>query len=140
MDVIITNKSALPISIIEFKLNNRFKFNSYSKPGTEYPVTTKSAKEVHNNITFYSGEERKLEFQISDKWLQPIIDIPPYTSLRGHLFFHANDISDLNIGENTLEIVTSRKNFSFQVKPFNKLDTVIPLPDEVQKVREANLF
>ncbi|PGB34872.1 hypothetical protein COM07_25775 [Bacillus toyonensis] len=140
MDIIITNKSALPISIIEFKLNNRFKFNSYSRPGTEYPVTTQSAKQVHNNVTFYGAEERKLEFQISDKWLQPIIDIPPYTSLRGHLFFHANDTNDLNIGENTLEIVTSRKNFSFQVKLFNKLDSVIPLPNEVREVREANLF
>ncbi|AYY27380.1 hypothetical protein ACS2QC_17090 [Bacillus cereus group sp. Bce033] len=140
MDVIITNKSALPISIIEFKLNNRFKFNSYSKPGTEYPVTTKSAKQIHNNIEFYDGDERKLEFQISDKWLQPIIDIPPYTSLRGHLFFHASDISDLNFGENTLEITTSRKNFSFQVKLYNKFNSVIPLPDKVHEARETIPF
>ncbi|MFJ8521423.1 hypothetical protein [Bacillus cereus] len=140
MDVIITNKSALPISIIEFKLNNRFKFNSYSKPGTEYPVTTKSAKQIHNNIEFYDGDERKLEFQISDKWLQPIIDIPPYTSLRGHLFFHASDTNDLNIGENTLEIVTSRKKFSFQVKLNNKLNSVIPLPDKVHGARETFPF
>ncbi|PHA22040.1 hypothetical protein [Bacillus wiedmannii] len=140
IDVIITNKSALPISIIEFKLNDSFKFTSYSRPSSNYCVTTTSAKRVQNAITFYGAEERSFDFQIDDTWLQPIIDIPPYTSLRGHLFFHFNDISNVGIGKNTLEIITSRKAFSFPIRISDKLISVAPLPNEVCDIREKKLF
>ncbi|MCU5457071.1 hypothetical protein NST86_12215 [Bacillus sp. FSL L8-0199] len=140
MDVTITNKSALPISIIEFTLNNSFEFTSYCRPNSEYHVTTNSTKRKKNNVTFYGGEEQSFYFPIDDTWLQPIVDIPPYTSLRGHLFFYFNDISNVNIGENTLEIITSRKTFSFPVRIADKLISVVPLPDEVCEIREQKFF
>lgn len=140
MDVIITNKSALPISIIEFTLNNQFKFNSYTRPSSEYTVTLKAAKVEQDGVVIHYAEEKKRTFPIEDTWLQPMIDIPPYTSLRGHLLFRFNDKSDVHIGNNTLKIITSRKTFSFQVKITDEILSVVPLPEEVRKVRDSNLF
>ncbi|PEM83675.1 hypothetical protein CN639_21505 [Bacillus toyonensis] len=136
IDVIITNESALPISIIEFTLNNKLNFNSYSQPNNEYSTTTKAGKEVHNGIISFSGNEHKLIFPVNDTWLKPVIDIPPYTSLRGHLFFHFNEIEDVNIGNNTLEIVTSRKTFFFQVKISESVHSVLPLPNSILEARD----
>lgn len=136
IDVIITNESALPISIIEFTLNNKLNFNSYSRPNDEYSITTKAGKEMHNGVVSFSGTEEKLIFPINDTWLKPVMDIPPYTSLRGHLFFHFNEIDDVNIGNNTLEIVTSRKTFSFQVKISDSVHSVLPLPNSILEDRD----
>ncbi|WP_255257756.1 hypothetical protein [Bacillus cereus] len=140
MDVIITNKSALPISIIEFTLNNQFKFNSYTRPSSEYTVTLQATKVEQDGMVTHYGGGRKRTFPIEDTWLQPMIDIPPYTSLRGHLLFRFNDKSDVHIGNNTLRIITSRKTFSFQVKITEELFSVAPSPEEVRKVRDSNLF
>ncbi len=137
MDVIITNKSALPISIIEFTLNNTSKFNSYSKHSPEYIVTTQPGKQEQDGIIHYA-EEKKHIFQMEDSWLQPIINIPPYTSFRGHLLFRFNDKSEVHIGNNTLEVITSRETFSFQVKITKEILSVIPLPDIVLIARDGD--
>ncbi|WP_217563222.1 hypothetical protein, partial [Paenibacillus sp. GbtcB18] len=137
MDVIITNKSALPISIIEFTLNNTSKFNSYSKPSPEYNVTIQPGKQEQDGIIHYA-EEEILFFPIEDSWLQPVIDIPPYTSLRGHLLFRFNDKSEVHIGNNMLEVITSRKTFSFQVKITKEALSAIPLPDLVLIARDGD--
>lgn len=135
MDVIITNESALPISVIEFTLNNKLKFNSYSKPGDEYSVTTSPKEEIHNGVSF-SGIEQKSVFPIGDDWLNPVIDIPPYTTLRGHLFFHFNDINDVSIGNNTLSIITSRKTFSFPIKVSDSIQSVLQPSSRVLEARD----
>ncbi|MBG0962461.1 hypothetical protein [Bacillus sp. SRB1LM] len=138
MDVIITNKSALPISIIEFSLNNTSKFNSYSKPSPEYTVTIQPGKQEKDGMVIHYAQEKKHIFPMEDSWLQPIIDIPPYTSLRGHLLFRFNDKSEVHIGNNTLEVITSRKTFSFQVKITKEFLSVIPLPDSVLIARDGD--
>ncbi|HFJ9270707.1 TPA: hypothetical protein ACGW6O_001116 [Bacillus cereus] len=140
LDVIITNESALPISVIEFNLNNKLNFNSYSKPNDEYSITTKAGKEVHNGVVSFSGNEHKLIFPMNDTWLKPVINIPPYTSLRGHLFFHFNEKDDVNIGNNTLKIITSRKTFSFQVKISDSVHSVLPLPNKILEARDESFF
>ncbi|WP_240184693.1 hypothetical protein [Bacillus sp. H1m] len=84
------------------------------------------------------AEEKKHIFPMEDSWLQPIIDIPPYTSLRGHLLFRFNDKSEVHIGNNTLEVITSRETFSFQVKITKEILSVIPLPDLVLIARDGD--
>jgi hypothetical protein len=37
-EIILVNKSSEPISIIEFTLNDKYHFNSYSKPGGYYTI------------------------------------------------------------------------------------------------------
>lgn len=139
IDVIITNKSALPISIIEFTLNNKRTFNSYSKPGDRYCATTKPRNTIHNGVVF-SGSEHQTIFFIEDKWLQPVFDIPPYTSIRGTLFFHFNDPNDVMVGDNTLEVITSRKNFVFTIKISGNVHSALPLPDRILRARDENFL
>ncbi|SCC32361.1 Uncharacterized protein BCZB5J_02575 [Bacillus cereus] len=138
MDVIITNNSALPISIIEFTLNNTSKFNSYSKPSPEYNVTLHPGKQEQDGMVIHYGLEEIQFFPMEDSWLQPIINIPPYTSFRGHLLFRFNDKSEVHIGNNTLEVITSRETFSFQVKITKEILSVIPLPDIVLIARDGD--
>ncbi|PGC69309.1 hypothetical protein COM21_07970 [Bacillus toyonensis] len=139
IDVIITNKSALPISIIEFTLNNTRTFNSYSKPGNRYCATTQPRDTIHNGV-LSSGTEHQTIFFIDDKCLQPVLDIPPYTSIRGTLFFHFNDPNDVMVGDNTLEIITSRKNFVFSIKISGNVHSVLPLPDRILRARDEKFL
>lgn len=115
-EVIITNNSSKPISIIEFTLNDEFTYNSYTKPGNEYQVTIRPNKQHKNGITFF-GSSLIHAFEVKKNVIVPISTIPPHTSIRGILFFNiGNDKSKINIGENTLKLHTSRKVFVFKLK------------------------
>lgn len=126
-EVIITNKSSKPISIIEFKLNDNFIFNGYTKPGECYKVTTKPTKYKSTPSISIEGVEECATFPISDNWLKPVLTIPPHTSTRGYLFFNIkSDTSDVRIGKNDLTIITSRKDFKAELEIFEKCNSVLP--------------
>lgn len=134
-DVIVTNRSAKPISIIEFVLNDYLKFNSYSRPGDVYLITVKPPKEKIDGVTFVSAFSFKKEISIQNDLLKPVIDIPPYTSIRGYLFFSFSDKNDVNVGQNKLEIITSRKTFVKDLSVFDIEKSRLPLPGNIEKVR-----
>lgn len=128
-EVVITNKSSKPISIIEFKLNNTYFFNNYTKPGEKYEVTIKPGRtKLPSNVYSY-GDSKTLIYPINEHWLQPVITIPPHVSIRGYLFFNIKDIENVWLGENILTTMTSRKEFSHKIMIFQKHETQI-LPED----------
>ena len=133
-DVIISNQSAKPISIVEFVLNDQLRFNSYNLPGKDYKVTTQPKLETKGGVTF-SGTEKFLNYRVGDSWIQPIIDIPPHSSIRGHLFFHFANKEIVDIGTNKLDIITSRKTFTKDLVVFESQSTRLPLPSNILSVR-----
>ncbi|MGN7938519.1 hypothetical protein [Metabacillus sp. 22489] len=139
LDVVISNRSALPISIIEYKLNDGLIFNSYSKFGSNYKITTQPKIEKDSKgVIFAMGKELSKIFYIEDSYLKPVTDIPPYTSVRGFIFFHYHDKNKVKIGINKLQVVTSRKTFSFQVKISEYVESALQLPSSIQKARNEN--
>lgn len=116
-DVVITNGSSLPISIIDFTLNDKLLFNSYSDPGILYSFKGIQGKVLpeHEALFGQNVTETTQSFPIGDSFLTPILTIPPYTSLRGYLFFKYNNKDDVNLGKNTLKVQTSRKTFIFDL-------------------------
>lgn len=137
-DIIITNKSAKPISIIEFKLNKNLKFNSYSKPGTLYEITiTPRKQKLGNGIIAYGKSESKL-FPINDQWLQPIVEIQPFTSVRGHLFFHFPDKDMVKKERNILEVITSRKTFTTNLDVYEIHESPVLPSKEILEARDQN--
>lgn len=132
IDVVIINQSAQPISIIEFVLNDKVNFNSYSLPGSQYTVTVSPEKETENGLTFH-GSKRSKTYLINDSWLQPLFDIPPYTSTRGFLFFHLPKEDLVDIGHNKLQIFTSRKTFIKDLEIYELEKSRLQLPDDIHK-------
>ncbi|MFU0790697.1 MAG: hypothetical protein ACFWT6_12160 [Virgibacillus proomii] len=138
VDVIITNKSAKPISIIEFVLNDSLRFNSYIRPGSSYSITVKPQEETIDGVIFGYGSSTQIIFSLHNKLLQPVVDIPPYTSVRGFLFFSCFNKDDVNIGKNELKIITSRKTFIKDVNVFDIEMSRLPLPDSIVKARNQH--
>lgn len=138
-DVVVTNRSSKPISIIEFRLNDTYIFNSYTKPGANYSVTLiPIKKEYPGGITTY-GESLSHNFAISNKWLNPIFDVPPYTSLRGYIFFNIKDNEEnVKIGKNKLTVLTSRDKLVTTLEVFLNYDSVLQQQDKFS--RDSNLF
>jgi hypothetical protein len=139
VDVIITNKSALPISIIEFTLNDDLTFNSYSRFGNIYNVTIQPMLERDKNgVLFSIGKAEIKALEIENSYINPVADIPPYTSVRGHLFFHYHDPNKAKVGLNNLNIKTSRGSFSFPVEIYEFVESALELPSSIQKARNEN--
>lgn len=117
-EVVLTNNSSLPISIIEFNLNNDLIFNSYSQPGSKYEFSSKNIKNLpeHENITSEFKNDIKTQvFPIGPYTLKPIIKLDPYSSVRGYLYFKFYDKEQVRVGENKLQVITSRKTFNFDI-------------------------
>lgn len=105
IDIIITNKSSHPISIIEFSTPEFPKFNSYSKTKESFKVT------YRENSTLLVGRDEPI------KYLKPEFIIKPYTSERGFIFFWSGTEHDLDISKKIpITVKTSRKKFKFKVK------------------------
>jgi hypothetical protein len=138
IDIIITNKSAKPISIIEFVLNNSLKFNSYTRPGSAYSITVKPKEESIDGLIISYGSSTQKNFSLHNKLLQPIVDIPPHTSVRGFLFFTSSNENVVNIGKNELKIITSRKTFIKDINIFDIEMSRLPLPDSIVKARNQH--
>jgi hypothetical protein len=138
-DIVITNNSALPISIIEFKLNDDLIFNSYTQPGNTYTVTIRPFNNLDKNgIIFARGDSLSKVFEMKDSYIQPVFDIPPYTSIRGHLFFHYNDESKAQVGKNILKVVTSRRVFTSEIEIYESVHSALELPKDIQKDRNQS--
>lgn len=135
VDIIITNRSAKSISIIEFSLNQNMKFNSYHSPGKLYQVTVTPKNRIHNSGVVFSGSSKKYLYPIEDRWLQPVLDIPPYTSIRGYLYFHFPDKNMVNKKQNKLDIITSRKKFTTHLNVYEFHESAISPPEEILKAR-----
>lgn len=139
IDVIISNKSAKPISIIEFTINDSLKFNSYHMPGKEYIVTTiPSYEKSSSGVVFGFGRKEAKALPIGDQWIQPVLNIPPYSSIRGHLFFHFHEDDEITLGDNELKIITSRKVFLAKVTLSDIEKSRLPLPDSIEKARNQH--
>ena len=104
IEIIITNKSSLPISILEFVIPNYPSFTSYSPVPKFFEVTTE--------------EKTKLVIGKPDsiKYLKPEFTVSPYTSERGYILFWSGFESELIDDKDIpLEILTSRGNFKFKI-------------------------
>jgi len=112
-DIILTNKSSEPISILEFSIPDFPVFNSYSNTKDSFTVTTAE------NSKMIIGKDSPI------KYLKPEVTIGPYTSLRGYIFFWSGLERDLDISKDiTLTIKTSRKNFEEKIKINGKYDSI----------------
>ena len=105
IDLIITNKSSNPISILEFSIPDFPKFNSYSITQDAFYITTGI-----NSRTHIGGD-------IPIKYLKPEITIDPYTSIRGYVFFWSGLECNFDINKHIpLTIKTSRQTFKKSIQ------------------------
>lgn len=113
IDLIITNKSSNPISILEFSIPTFPKFNSYSRTQDSFYVTTKENSSVH-----IGGD-------IPIRYLKPEITIDPYTSIRGYVFFWSGLEYELDINKPILlTIKTSRRTFKKSIQIDSEYDSI----------------
>ncbi|MBC1286911.1 hypothetical protein HB818_14200 [Listeria booriae] len=118
-EVVLVNKSSLPITVIEFILNNKLKHNSHSRAGKVYAYTGSVQKPLteHKGVTFGRTQGNETQFfPIEDNFFKPVFNIEPYSSVRGYVFFKYDDKELVNVGNNELTIRTSRKDFNFDLK------------------------
>lgn len=120
IDITISNQSRLPISIHEIRLNNRLKITPYNIVGKSYEVTTQSNHRIlENGIEVYGGSTNKRGIDINDNQLKPIIDLKPFSSVRGMLVFRYNGkIEEFKYDENKLQLLTPLKTFEFSIGEF----------------------
>lgn len=95
LPVVITNESSLPVTVINFKLNNQHIFAIDSDIENTYKVTQNNKS--HLRRVFKVSEK--------DKLLQPVFTIGPFEAVVGYVVFHYNKSQ---LGNNTLTINTSR--------------------------------
>lgn len=113
IDLIITNQSSNPISILEFSTPNFPEFNSYSRTQDAFYITTGKNSRAH-----FGGD-------VPIKYLKPEITIDPYTSIRGCVFFWSGTESDLDISKPLpLKVKTSRKTFNKNIKIDSEYDSI----------------
>lgn len=101
IEIIITNRSSLPISILEFSLSPEdglASFNSYSDTQDSFKITVNTKSTVH------------FGYPTSPiKYLQPEFTLDPYTSDRGYIFFWSGLERNFDIDKKiSLNIHTSR--------------------------------
>jgi len=137
-DVVIANKSETPISIVEFTLNDKLIFNSYSRTGKQYKITTDTGIKEENGMQFVSATSKKTVYDLENTLLNPIIDIPAHSSVRGYILFRTNDKADVKAKQNILRIKTTKKIFKFNLDTFGYIESRLPLPEKVLKARNQN--
>lgn len=106
--ICITNNSSYPITITEFKLNNKHLFAFFTKVGSSYEITLKSATKVIGETILATSNEKTESLILSDldkHLIKPPFTIGPYQSVSGFIFFAYN--SSL-LGDNLIQIKTSR--------------------------------
>ena len=121
VEVILTNKSSLPISILEFSTNSftSDSFSSYSPTIGSFVITT---EEVPSSKKTTIGLDKPI------KYLQPEFTIAPYTSERGYILFWSGFEAESfkTPVEINLDIKTSRRNFKTRVKITDTLNSIKP--------------
>ena len=105
IEVIITNDSSLPISILEFQIEGAHPFQSYTYTKGNYKVTSEFGMPIH-----ISSPDDPLFY------LQPEFTLGPYTSKRGYILFWMYDKESIQPGGHQMVVVTSRKKFDHKIK------------------------
>lgn len=123
IDLIINNQSRMPISIYEIRLNDDLKITPYNDMGDSYELTIDNGqRDLGNGIKGY-GPNRKMGITINGNQLQPIINLNPYSSIRGMLVFKYNhEISKFLKNKQQLKVLTPIKTFSFSIDAFQYFD------------------
>ncbi len=115
-EVLITNNSSLPISIISFTLNDTLSYDSYVDGGNYYLVTTSEISK-----TSLGSPDSPINY------LTPNFTIDPYTSVRGNIFFNLSNSEDFfKMDNHDLKIHTSRGVFNFELKVPNHIESINP--------------
>lgn len=109
IEVIITNQSSLPISILEFSTkdfaSNAFCSYSYTQDG--FKISTSK-----NNTVTFGSKNSPLKF------IKPEFTLNPYTSNRGYIMFWSGlENKEFNSSQDiTLITTTSRKEFKNKIR------------------------
>jgi len=115
-EVLITNNSSLPISIISFTLNDALSYDSYVDGGNYYLVTTSETSK-----TSLGSPDSPINY------LKPNFTIDPYTSVRGNIFFNLSYSEDFfKMDNHDLKIHTSKGVFNFELKVPNHIESISP--------------
>lgn len=120
VDITISNQSRMPISIHEIRLNDSLKITPYNIVGKSYEVTTKNGhKLLSYGIEASGGPINKRGIDIGNNQLKPIINLKPYSSVRGMLVFRYNGKPrDFLDSEKKLQLLTPLKTFEFPISGF----------------------
>lgn len=112
VEVIITNDSSLPISILEFQIEGAHPFQSYTYTNEKYKITPEYGAPIH-----ISSPDDPLNY------LKPEFTLGPYTSIRGHILFWMYDKESIQPGVHRMAVVTSRKKFTYKIKISDTLES-----------------
>ena len=120
IDVTISNQSRMPISIHEIRLNDDLKITPYNKVGQSYEITIESGhKMLPHGIQASGGPILRRGIDIDSNQLKPIINLNPYSSVRGILVFRYNGkIKDFQDSKKKLKLLTPLKTFEFSISEF----------------------
>lgn len=114
VEIVITNNSSLPISILEFSIPGLADFSSYSPTVDFFTVTTRKSSK-----TIMGDNNSPLNY------LKPEFTLNPYTSKRGYLLFWSGQECDMPIEENIpLTILTSRGSFNKNIKFSDSIESI----------------
>lgn len=132
-DVVIENSSAKPVSIEDIALDHKFHVLPYVDYGEKYIITRKRQHYDSSDFLKHDGlSELVIKTSIFAKGItfKPVVNMDPYSAVRCLVLFSiGNNDVDGNIGAHTLTVVSSRKNWDFQVKISHDLRTVLS-PEE----------
>ncbi|UQZ98011.1 hypothetical protein HLJ12_11325 [Enterococcus casseliflavus] len=115
IEIILINKSSLPLSILEFQLTGEqlpsFQaFTSYSPSPSSFKITTRENSRTTIDHVNY---------------LQPEFTLKPYSAKRGYILFWTGIETTLETTDPLdLKIVTSRKDFSFKVNYSGSIESI----------------
>lgn len=123
--VVISNMSSNPITIIDITLNDDISFSRYRElHGPVYETTTQTNQTKFKGGILINGDDIKVTgMKIEGEILEKVFTIPPYTSVRGTLFFAYNNSL---IGRNKLKIKTPKKDFIFDITVSKSCESVLP--------------
>lgn len=115
IEIVLINKSSLPLSVLEFQINDDRlpgfqSFTSYSPIPSSFEITTReNSKTIFRNINY----------------IQPEFTLDPYMASRGYILFWSGLETNLQTTDPLdLKIITSRKNFDFKVKYSGSVESI----------------
>lgn len=121
----ISNESSLPISIIDFSLNNDATFTNFTKVGKLYRVTHNTMWTIGKmGVQHLSNSEEYIEYDLTNTpILKPPFTLQPYEATVGIIVFsYKNSL----LGNNKLYINTSRKKQVINISISKKFVSKIP--------------
>lgn len=107
-NVVLTNNSSRPITLIDFQLNNEEAYTLFTEYGNSYTTTyqTNTTELGNGVIAFTTDGEEAITHVLNEKHMISLpVTLAPYESTAGILFFHYKQSL---VGTNKLNIRTSR--------------------------------